>query len=100
MRSTRHEIQNPYSVPAERMEGEPYPENTSGPGFVGSSKGEKGYHLLFFHSNAKWRIGLLVMFLIIGISGAFYFWYSRTANDASPDSLVGFGYAILGTTFL
>jgi hypothetical protein len=56
--------------------------------------------MIFFHSNAKWRIGLLVMLLVIGISGAFYFWYSHNANDASPDSIVGFGYAILGTTFL
>jgi len=65
-----------------------------------NSTGEKGYPLLFFRASAKWRIGLLVTFLVIGISGGFYFWYSQNSNDAAPDSIAGLGYAILGIVFL
>jgi len=100
MKRSRNEIQGAYSVPGARIEGAAYQGSTRLAGFVGGSTSEKGYSLLFFHTNAKWRIGLLVTFLVISIAGAFYFWYIRHTNDAAPDSIVGFAYAIVGTTFL
>lgn len=42
---------------------------------------------------------LLVTILILGAGIAFYAWYSRTSPDASPDSIAGYGFAILGTLF-
>ena len=65
-----------------------------------NATGEKGYPVFFFHASAKWRLGLLGTFLVIGVSGGFYLWYSQHSNDASPDSIAGYGYAIVGTTFL
>lgn len=43
---------------------------------------------------------LLITFCVLAISGAFYFCYSQLGNDASPDSIAGYAYAILGTLFL
>ncbi len=63
-------------------------------------EGEKGYSWLFFYPGRSWVGRLLVTLLILGASGAFYLWYSRSNSDASPDSLVGYGYAIAGTVFL
>lgn len=40
------------------------------------------------------------MLCLLVLSGAFYFWYNQNSQDASPDSLVGYAYAILGTLFL
>ena len=50
--------------------------------------------------NTNWRTGALVTFLIISICAGFYLWYSQHSNDAAPDSIPGYTYAILGTAFL
>ncbi len=42
---------------------------------------------------------LLVTILILGAGIAFYAWYSRTSPDASPDSIAGYAFAILGSLF-
>jgi hypothetical protein len=43
---------------------------------------------------------LVVIFLGTGLGVAFYVWYTQQSNDASPDSLAGYAYAITGTIFL
>jgi len=62
--------------------------------------GEKGYPLLFFSINTKWKIGALLTFLVLAISAGFYVWYSQHSSDAAPDSIAGYSYAILGTASL
>jgi hypothetical protein len=64
------------------------------------AKGEAGYSWLHRASvmNSGGRITLTI--LVIVLAAGFYAWYSQTSPDASPDSLVGLGYAILGTMFL
>lgn len=59
-------------------------------------RGEKGYPWLFWHVGPSWSAGLLVTLLVIGISGAFYVWYSHSGNDTAPDSAAGYCYAIMG----
>lgn len=63
-------------------------------------KGEAGYSWLHRASvmNSGGRMTLTI--LLIVLAAGFYVWYSQTSPDASPDSLVGLGYAILGSTFL
>ncbi len=63
-------------------------------------KGEAGYSWLHRASvmNSGGRITLTI--LLIVLATGFYVWYSRTSPDASPDSLVGLGYAILGSALL
>ena len=58
---------------------------------------EKGYPWLFFYARRAWGIGLLVTTIIVGVAGAFYMWYWQSGNDAAPDSIAGYGYAIAGT---
>jgi hypothetical protein len=43
---------------------------------------------------------LVIIFLGTGLGVAFYVWYTQQGNDASPDSLAGYAYAITGTIFL
>jgi len=64
-----------------------------------SRRGERGYPWLFFHIRRTWSAGLVVTLFVLGISGAFYLWYSQSGNDTSPDSTAGLGYAVLGTIF-
>jgi len=81
--------------PNPRPHSEPPRTNTT------TSQGDDtGYPWLFFYVKRSWLIGLLVTLLVLGLSGAFYLWYSQPGNDASPDSVVGLGYAIAGTTLL
>jgi hypothetical protein len=42
----------------------------------------------------------VITLLLMGGGVAFYIWYSRNAQDASPDSVAGYGFAILGTLFI
>src|SRR5438552_4080684 len=42
---------------------------------------------------------LITLLLLVG-GAAFYTWYSYNGQDASPDSLVGLGFAIAGTLFI
>jgi hypothetical protein len=42
---------------------------------------------------------LITLLLVVG-GGAFYAWYTRTGQDASPDSAAGYAFAITGTFFI
>lgn len=67
-----------------------------------SAQGEKGYSWLFLASGRPWAraLRLLLLVLVLGGSIAFFVWYNRVGNDAAPDSLVGYSYALVGTLFL
>jgi len=43
---------------------------------------------------------LFVTIIVLGAGIAVYVWYSRISPDTSPDSVAGYGFAILGTFFL
>ena len=64
------------------------------------NKGETGYSLLSFSGGRAWFLRLVVILSGIGLGGAFYVWYTQHNNDASPDSIAGYAYAITGTIFL
>lgn len=66
----------------------------------GNEQGERGYPLLFFPGGRSWLLALLFTLLILGLSIAFFVWYAHHSNDLSPDSIAGYGYAIVGTTCL
>ncbi len=63
-------------------------------------KGETGYSWLFFAGGRTWFRRLVVILLGTGSGVAFYVWYTQQSNDAAPDSLAGYAYAITGTIFL
>jgi hypothetical protein len=65
-----------------------------------SQHGERGYPWLFLHTGKSWGIGLLVVLLVSGLSGAFYVWYSRSGYDTAPDSTAGIAYGVIGLIFL
>ena len=62
--------------------------------------GEMGYSWLFFSGGGSNVVRILITFLIIITAAIFFAWYIHSSNDTSPDSLVGIGFAILGTIFL
>ena len=62
--------------------------------------GESGYSWLFFTGGSAQVVRTLITFLVIISAIVFFVWYVRHSNDASPDSLAGFGFAISGTFFL
>src|SRR2546430_3670543 len=43
---------------------------------------------------------LSVIFLGVGVGVVFFVWYIQHSHDASPDSITGYTYAIIGTLFL
>ena len=63
-------------------------------------KGETGYSWLFFAGGRAWFMRLVVILLGTGPGVAFYLRYAQQSNDAAPDSLAGYAYAITGTIFL
>src|SRR5258706_9653052 len=62
--------------------------------------GEMGYSWLFFSGGGSNVVRILITFLVIITAATFFAWYIHSSNDTSPDSLVGIGFAILGTIFL
>jgi hypothetical protein len=62
--------------------------------------GETGYNWLFFVGGEAWYMRLLVIFLGVIVGVVFYVWYIQHSNDASPDSIAGYTFAIIGTIFL
>lgn len=62
--------------------------------------GESGYSWLSFTGSGGNIVRILITLLVIISAIVFFVWYVRNGNDASPDSLVGFGFAISGTFFL
>ncbi|TMF47835.1 MAG: hypothetical protein E6I32_08920 [Chloroflexi bacterium] len=63
-------------------------------------QGETGYSWFSFNGGCSQVVRLLFTFIVIGAGIAFYIWYSRNSDDASPDSIAGYGYAIVGTLFV
>src|SRR5947209_12737174 len=63
-------------------------------------QGETGYSWFSFNGGCSQVVRLLFTFIVIGGGIAFYIWYSRNSDDASPDSIAGYGYAIVGTLFV
>lgn len=64
------------------------------------NNGETGYNWLFFVGGEAWYKRLLVIFMGVAVGVVFYVWYVQHTNDASPDSIAGYTYAIIGTLFL
>lgn len=64
------------------------------------SRGEAGYSWLYQATALNGGIRIFVTVLIIGLAVGVFAWYSRVSPDASPDSPLGYVYAILGTAFL
>lgn len=64
------------------------------------NNGEIGYNWLFFVGGEAWYLRPLVIILGVAAGIVFYVWYIRHSNDASPDSIAGYSYAIIGTLFL
>ena len=58
---------------------------------------ETGYPWLFLYVGRTRAIGLIVTLLLIGLGGAFYVWYDQPGNNTAPASMVGLGYAVVGT---
>jgi hypothetical protein len=65
-----------------------------------TENGASGYSWLFFTASGSNVVRILITLLIMIAAIVFFVWYMRHSNDASPDSLVGFGFAISGTFFL
>ena len=65
-----------------------------------SNTGESGYSWLFFSGGRTWFKYLAVILVGAALGGVSYVWYTWHSNDASPDSIAGFAYAIIGTIFL
>ncbi len=63
-------------------------------------KGEAGYSWLYRATAQNSGVRVLVTILVIGLAAAFFAWYSRSGDDAAPDSLVGLVYAVIGTLLL
>jgi hypothetical protein len=64
------------------------------------NNGETGYNWLFFVGGEAWYMRFLVIFLGVAVGIVFYVWYIQHSNDASPDSIAGYTFAIIGTLFL
>ena len=62
--------------------------------------GETGYSWLSFAGGGTQVIRALITFLVIIAALGFFVWYARNGNDSAPDSYIGFGFAIMGTSFL
>ncbi|MEO7020905.1 MAG: hypothetical protein ABI234_12195 [Ktedonobacteraceae bacterium] len=61
---------------------------------------ETGYSWLYQASVHNSAVRVLVTGLVISLGAGFFAWYMRSGHDASPDSKIGFMYALLGTLFL
>ncbi|MBA2682573.1 MAG: hypothetical protein H0U76_29785 [Ktedonobacteraceae bacterium] len=58
---------------------------------------EKGYPWFSFDSTAQNLVPALVTLVLIIVAIAGFFIYTRISTDLSPDSVLGYTYAILGT---
>ncbi len=64
------------------------------------AKGEEGYSWLYRASVENGAVRVLVTLMVIGLAAGFFAWYSSSSADASPDSIVGYVYASIGTLLL
>jgi len=60
---------------------------------------EERYPWFFFNKSPKRMINLAVTVLVLIGLTIFYFWYSGAGIDPTPDSVVGYSFAIAGTIF-
>lgn len=60
-------------------------------------EGERGYPWVSLSIGSSWMASLLVTILLMALSTVLYIWYSRTSADSSPDSILGYSFAFLGT---
>ena len=65
-----------------------------------TNSGEAGYPLMFFSAGENWVVRFFVTLFGVGLSTGVFVWYSHVSNDNSPDSVLGYAYAIIGTLFL
>ncbi|HZR42893.1 MAG TPA: hypothetical protein VFB12_22430 [Ktedonobacteraceae bacterium] len=63
-------------------------------------QGERGYPWYFFHANKQWAMTTLVTLLLSALSIAIYIVYNQLTKDRSPDSILGYTFAIVGTFFM
>jgi len=63
------------------------------------NSGETGYNWPFFVGEGWFKL-LLVISLGVVVGVVLFVWYIQHSNDASPDSIAGYTYAIIGTLFL
>ena len=61
---------------------------------------ERGYPLFFVEWSSSRLASMVVMVLLILLGIAVFVWSIRFSGDASPDSMVGYGFAITGTAFI
>jgi hypothetical protein len=60
---------------------------------------ETGYSWLHFSPGAGQALRVIITLVLMGGGVAFYVWYTRHSSDASPDSIAGYAFAIVGTLF-
>ncbi len=60
---------------------------------------ETGYSWLHFSPGAGQVLRVIITLALMGVGITFYVWYPRLIPDASPDSIAGFAFAIVGTLF-
>lgn len=60
---------------------------------------EERYPWFFFNKSPKRMISLVVTVLVLLGLTIFYFWYSGANIDPTPDSVIGYTFAIAGTIF-
>jgi hypothetical protein len=62
--------------------------------------GEKGYPWLFFYLRRSWVLSLFATLLVVVPTWVFYNWYVKNGQDPSPDSVLGYTFAIVGTILM
>ena len=62
-------------------------------------EGETGYSWLHFSPAGGQVLHVFITLALMGGGIAFYMWYGRHSSDASPDSIVGYAFAITGMLF-
>jgi hypothetical protein len=63
-------------------------------------RGETGYSWLYKATVLNGGVRATVTILVISLSAGFFAWYTRSGEDAAPDSTVGLVYATIGTILL
>lgn len=62
--------------------------------------GESGYSWLYRATAINGGLRVATTILVIALAAGVFAWYSRFQNDSSPDSLLGYVYASIGTLLL
>lgn len=65
-----------------------------------SEDAKQTYPRFFFHADNSFWVGLIVTIAGTAIAATVYLLYSRLSNDASPDSVLGYTYAFVGTALV